>query len=100
MITFYALTESYGCPTQIAEVFTEEEFFSGEPPANRIRECITVADQEAIDRWLAAKNRWLAAAWEPNQYDNHHGEVDPSAVLAENARIRQEAEEEMESLEV
>ena len=103
--TFHVMVPSYGSPTQVAEVYTDEEYMqfdidTNPAPANRVRECVTVANGQAMEQWIAAKNCWLEAAWTPNQYSDDRDGNDRYELLRKNTAIRAEAERTMASLEI
>ena len=79
-----------GLDTRLSTIYdTEAEFFQDDPPANHSWTHVTVASEADREAWIAAKNRWLAAAWTPNQTREER---------EENARIEREAEAEMSRL--
>jgi hypothetical protein len=92
MITFYV--GMTGLNIRIDEFMTEDEWKNmpaEDFPANVTWESATVADEQAMNRWIAAKNKWLCAAWTPNQsYEDQQ----------DNIIVMREAAAEMDSLEV
>jgi hypothetical protein len=77
-----------GLETSIAEFFMENEWYntpSEELPPNTQWEHVSVASEADMNAYIAAQNRYLEAAWTPNQ----------TAEREENSRIMAEAQAEM-----
>ncbi len=78
--------------TAIAEQFTLQEWDACDDlPPNMSWEHITTRTEEDAHAWIAAKNRYLCAAWTPNQDEEER---------AENKIIMNEALAEMVRLEI
>ena len=81
-----------GLDTRLSTIYdTVAEFYQDDPPPNHSWTHVTVRNEADREAWIAAKNRWLAAAWTSNQSREDR---------AENARIEREAEAEMARLEI
>ncbi len=92
MVTFYV--GMTGLDIRIDEFMTQDEWDNtpaDDFPSNVNWESATVTDKQAMNQWIAAKNRWLCAAWTPNQsYDDQQ----------DNIAVMREAAAEMDRLEV
>lgn len=79
-----------GLETSVDEVYTEEEWYNTDDlPSNTNWEHVEVEDDQAMSAYIAAQNRFLHAAWTPNQdYEARE----------ENAQIMEKAQQEMKRL--
>ena len=91
MITFHVGTRGLEERLDQSLVYTDKEFYSEELPPNVSWETVTVASKRDMGKWLSAKNKWLSAAWTPNQSPDER---------EENSLIMQEQNDIMVSLEV
>jgi hypothetical protein len=82
-----------GLNTRIDEFYpTEQAWADADLPPNVSWEHITVANEEVVGEWLAAKNEQLAAWWTPNQNDDEKAENGVIARDAQTVMDRLEAE--------
>lgn len=81
-----------GLNTSIDDFYWEEDWQNADDlPPNTTWEHVTVRRPSDVDKWLDAKNRWLSAAWTPNQSPDERDE---------NAVVMQEQMNIMASLEI
>lgn len=66
-ITFHVGTRGLESDLDYSLIYSDEEFYNEDLPPNVSWEHVTVADVEAKEKWLNAKEIWLSAAWTPNQ---------------------------------
>jgi len=88
-ITFYVGIE--GLNTSVQYVYTLEEWHDTDLPANVQWECVTVANEADKAAYIEAYNRYLCAAWTPNQTRDDR---------EENAMVETQQLEIMRSLEM
>jgi len=80
-----------GLETSIETFFWEYEWQIADLPANMSWEHVKVRYPGDVQKWIEARNRYLSAAWTPNQDDEER---------AENAQIMRDAEKMMSALEI
>jgi len=85
MITFHVGTRGLESQLDQSLIYTDKEFYSEELPANVSWKHVTVRNHADMDKWLDAKNRWLSAAWTPNQSPDEREEN--SQIMEEQMRI-------------
>jgi hypothetical protein len=78
-----------GLNVEIDEFYTFEEFFSTNVPPNTSWDVVEVENEDDVEAFIAAKNRYLRAAWTTNQTEKDR---------KENGRIMVKAEAEMARL--
>lgn len=91
MTVKFVLGFASGLNTSIDEVLTETEFWKQELPANTSWNHVEVASLADKYTYISAQNRYLAAAWTPNQNAEER---------EENGVIMAEAEAEMKRLRI
>lgn len=92
MITFYV--GMTGLNIRIDEFLTQDEWDNmpaEDFPANVTWESATVANEQAMNEWIAAKNTWLCAAWTPNQ--SYEDQQDNKVVMREASETMQRLEQ-------
>lgn len=68
MVTYHVGIQGLEERLDSSLIYIDQEFYSEDNlPANVNWQEVTVASEQDMDKWIEAKNRWLSAAWTPNQ---------------------------------